>query len=71
MNHTNREHIAEIKRSHRKRRLTQHQLDRMHFDTFSDWFKDKVSSMTKLLVTLIILLVIISKFIVLTFYFVS
>ncbi|KAH0705893.1 hypothetical protein KY285_010421 [Solanum tuberosum] len=39
------EHIAEIKRSHRKRRLTQHQLDRMHFDTFSEWFKDKVKEL--------------------------
>ncbi|KAL3337469.1 hypothetical protein AABB24_029894 [Solanum stoloniferum] len=39
------EHIAEIKRSHRKRRLTQHQLDRMHFDTFSEWFKEKVKEL--------------------------
>ncbi|KAK6789385.1 hypothetical protein RDI58_013184 [Solanum bulbocastanum] len=39
------EHIAEIKRSHRKRRLTQHQLDCMHFDTFSEWFKEKVKEL--------------------------
>lgn len=38
------EHIAEIKRLHRKRRLIQHQLDRLHFDTFHEWFKEKVSS---------------------------
>ncbi|XP_019240998.1 PREDICTED: uncharacterized protein LOC109220987 [Nicotiana attenuata] len=39
------EHIAEIKRSHRKRRLTQHQLDRVHFDTFHEWFKEKAKEL--------------------------
>ncbi|XP_019229639.1 PREDICTED: uncharacterized protein LOC109210641 [Nicotiana attenuata] len=39
------EHIAEIKRAHRKRRLTQHQLDRVHFDTFHKWFKDQVKEL--------------------------
>nr|XP_016512510.1 PREDICTED: uncharacterized protein LOC107829577 [Nicotiana tabacum] len=39
------EHIAEIKRSHCKRRLSQHQLDRGHFDTFHEWFKEKVKDL--------------------------
>ncbi|XP_019259987.1 PREDICTED: uncharacterized protein LOC109238017 [Nicotiana attenuata] len=39
------EHIAEIKRAHRKRRLTQHQLDRVHFDTFHEWFKEQVKEL--------------------------
>ncbi|KAM3325691.1 hypothetical protein P3S67_000816 [Capsicum chacoense] len=39
------EHIAEIKRSHRKRHLTQHQLDHLHFDTFNNWFKDQVKEL--------------------------
>ncbi|XP_075095157.1 uncharacterized protein LOC142173461 [Nicotiana tabacum] len=38
-------HIAEIKRSHRKRCLTQHQLDRVHFNTFHEWFKEKVKEL--------------------------
>nr|XP_018628938.1 uncharacterized protein LOC108946486 [Nicotiana tomentosiformis] len=41
----NREQIAEMKRSHRKRRLTQHQLDRVHFDTFHEWFKEQVKEL--------------------------
>nr|XP_009771304.1 PREDICTED: uncharacterized protein LOC104221865 [Nicotiana sylvestris] len=40
-----REHIVEIKRAHRKHRLTQHQLDRMHFDTFHEWFKEQVKEL--------------------------
>ncbi|XP_070010997.1 uncharacterized protein [Nicotiana sylvestris] len=40
-----REHIAEIKRAHRKRRLTQHQIDRVHFDTFHKWFKEQVKEL--------------------------
>ncbi|KAH0705888.1 hypothetical protein KY289_010964 [Solanum tuberosum] len=36
------EHIAEISRSHRKHRLNQYQLDCLHFDTFPEWFKEKV-----------------------------
>lgn len=48
----NSEHIAEIKRLHHKRRLTQHQLDRLHFDTFNEWFKEQVSSMIKSIVSL-------------------
>ncbi|XP_019224668.1 PREDICTED: uncharacterized protein LOC109206305 [Nicotiana attenuata] len=39
------EHITEIKRSHRKRRLTQHQLDRVHFDTFHEWFKEQLKDL--------------------------
>ncbi|KAH0765493.1 hypothetical protein KY285_001364 [Solanum tuberosum] len=39
------EHIAEIKRSHRKHRLNQHQLDCLHFDTFPEWFKEKVNEL--------------------------
>ncbi|KAH0781562.1 hypothetical protein KY290_001160 [Solanum tuberosum] len=39
------EHIAEIKRSLRKRSLTQHQLDRMHFDTYNEWSKEKVKEL--------------------------
>nr|XP_009797180.1 PREDICTED: uncharacterized protein LOC104243658 [Nicotiana sylvestris] len=39
------EHITEIKRSHRKRCLTQHQLVRVHFDTFNEWFKDQVKEL--------------------------
>ncbi|XP_019257628.1 PREDICTED: uncharacterized protein LOC109235833 [Nicotiana attenuata] len=39
------EHTAEIKRSHRKHRLTQHQLDRVHFDTFHDWFKEQIKEL--------------------------
>nr|XP_033514657.1 uncharacterized protein LOC104106602 [Nicotiana tomentosiformis] len=39
------EHIAEIKRSLRKCRLTQHQLDRVHFDTFHEWFKEQVKKL--------------------------
>nr|XP_016463930.1 PREDICTED: uncharacterized protein LOC107786928 [Nicotiana tabacum] len=39
------EHIAEIKRSHRKRRVTQHQLDCVHFDTFHKWFKEQVNEL--------------------------
>lgn len=35
MSHMNTCHIDEIKRSHLKRRLTQHQLDRVHFDSGS------------------------------------
>ncbi|XP_060182233.1 uncharacterized protein LOC132611890 [Lycium barbarum] len=35
------EHMAEIKRSHRKRRLRPRQLNLMHFDTFHEWFKEK------------------------------
>nr|XP_033513042.1 uncharacterized protein LOC108945861 [Nicotiana tomentosiformis] len=38
-------HIAEIKRSHRKRRLTQHQLDRVYFDTFHEWFKEQIKEL--------------------------
>ncbi|XP_060207958.1 uncharacterized protein LOC132635543 [Lycium barbarum] len=41
----NSEHIAEIKRSHRKRCLTPHQLDLVHFDTFHEWFKEKVKEL--------------------------
>ncbi|KAH0644781.1 hypothetical protein KY284_032665 [Solanum tuberosum] len=41
MSYVNNEHIVEIKRSHRKRRLNQHQLDCLHFDTFPEWFKEK------------------------------
>ncbi|XLU42005.1 hypothetical protein S245_036819 [Arachis hypogaea] len=37
------EHISEIKRTHRKRRLSPHQLDRLHFNSFHEWFKDEVS----------------------------
>ncbi|XP_019241074.1 PREDICTED: uncharacterized protein LOC109221072 [Nicotiana attenuata] len=40
-----REHIAEIKRSYRKRRLTQHQLDRVHFDTFHEWLKEQIKEL--------------------------
>ncbi|XP_057454141.1 uncharacterized protein LOC130745771 [Lotus japonicus] len=40
-----REHINDIKRSYRKRRLTQHQLDRLHFDSFHEWFKDQVNDL--------------------------
>ncbi|XP_057416131.1 uncharacterized protein LOC130710786 isoform X2 [Lotus japonicus] len=40
-----REHINDIKRSYRKRRLTQHQLDRLHFDSFHEWFKDQVNEL--------------------------
>ncbi|XP_070020356.1 uncharacterized protein LOC142180916 [Nicotiana tabacum] len=43
--HRGQEHIAEIKRSHRNRRLTQHQLDCMHFDTFHEWFKEQVKEL--------------------------
>ncbi|XP_075075406.1 uncharacterized protein LOC142162713 [Nicotiana tabacum] len=39
------EHIAEIKRAHRKRRLTQHQIDHVHFDTFHKWFKEQVKEL--------------------------
>ncbi|KAH0672689.1 hypothetical protein KY290_024919 [Solanum tuberosum] len=39
------EHIVEIKRSHRKRRLNQHQLHCLHFDTFLEWFKEKVNEL--------------------------
>ncbi|MCE3215488.1 hypothetical protein HAX54_002572, partial [Datura stramonium] len=39
------EQIAEIKRLHRKCRLTQHQLDRLHLDTFNEWFKEKVKEL--------------------------
>ncbi|XP_016467837.1 uncharacterized protein LOC107790421 [Nicotiana tabacum] len=39
------EHIAEIKRAYRKRRLTQHQLDHVHFDTFHEWFKEQVKEL--------------------------
>ncbi|XP_019251295.1 PREDICTED: uncharacterized protein LOC109230226 [Nicotiana attenuata] len=39
------ENIAEIKRAHRKRRLTQHQLDRVHFGTFHEWFKEQVKEL--------------------------
>ncbi|KAM3358714.1 hypothetical protein P3S68_021647 [Capsicum galapagoense] len=39
------EHIAEINRSYRKRRLTQHQLDRLHFDPFNKWFKEQVKEL--------------------------
>ncbi|KAM3200502.1 hypothetical protein P3L10_032864 [Capsicum annuum] len=45
VSYMNIEHIAEIKRSHRKRRLTQYQLDRLHFDTFTDWFKEQVKEL--------------------------
>ncbi|KAM3216987.1 hypothetical protein P3L10_026430 [Capsicum annuum] len=45
MSYMNKEHIAEIKRSYRKRRLTKHQLDRLHFDTFNKWFKDQVKEL--------------------------
>ncbi|XP_070046112.1 uncharacterized protein [Nicotiana tomentosiformis] len=41
----NRKHNAEIKRSHCKRCLTQHQLDRVHFNTFHEWFKEKVKEL--------------------------
>ncbi|XP_019256426.1 PREDICTED: uncharacterized protein LOC109234832 [Nicotiana attenuata] len=39
------EHIAEIERSHRKHRLTQHQLDRAHFDIFHEWFKEQIKEL--------------------------
>ncbi|KAG5573803.1 hypothetical protein H5410_063569 [Solanum commersonii] len=37
------EHISEIKRLHRKRCLTQHQLNRLHFENFHEWFKEQLS----------------------------
>ncbi|KAH0727895.1 hypothetical protein KY284_003760 [Solanum tuberosum] len=39
------EHISEIKRLHRKRRLTQHQLNRLHFENFHEWFKEQVNEL--------------------------
>ncbi|XP_059292354.1 uncharacterized protein LOC132045788 [Lycium ferocissimum] len=39
------EHIAEIKRLYRKRRLRPHQLERLHFDTFHEWFKEQVKEL--------------------------
>ncbi|KAK6791561.1 hypothetical protein RDI58_010642 [Solanum bulbocastanum] len=39
------EYIAEIKRSHCKRCLTQHQFDRMHFDTFSECYKEQAKEL--------------------------
>ncbi|MCD7448543.1 hypothetical protein HAX54_043818, partial [Datura stramonium] len=39
------EPIAKIKRLHRKLHLTQHQLDRLHFDTFNEWIKEKVKEL--------------------------
>ncbi|XP_060211996.1 uncharacterized protein LOC132639574 [Lycium barbarum] len=39
------EHIAEIKRLYRKSRLRPHQLERLHFDTFHEWFKEQVKEL--------------------------
>ncbi|KAH0735547.1 hypothetical protein KY285_011254 [Solanum tuberosum] len=39
------EHISEIKRLHRKRRLTQHQLNRLHFENSHEWFKEQVKEL--------------------------
>nr|XP_009800440.1 PREDICTED: uncharacterized protein LOC104246330 [Nicotiana sylvestris] len=39
------EHIAEIKRAHRKHCLTRYQLDRVHFDAFHEWFKEQVKEL--------------------------
>ncbi|XP_029146011.1 uncharacterized protein [Arachis hypogaea] len=39
------EHISEIKRTHRKRRLSPHQLDRLHFNSFHEWFKDEINKL--------------------------
>ncbi|KAH0710881.1 hypothetical protein KY284_012308 [Solanum tuberosum] len=45
MCYANSEYIGEIKRSHCKRRLNQHQIDCLHFDTFLEWFKVKVNEL--------------------------
>ncbi|XP_033513125.1 uncharacterized protein [Nicotiana tomentosiformis] len=39
------EHISEITRLHRKRRLIQHQLDRLHFENFHEWYKEQVNEL--------------------------
>ena len=52
MSYVNSKNIVEIKRSHPKHRLNQHQLDCLHFHTFAEWFKENVSRTSNSLVKL-------------------